>query len=391
MPPPARLVSLLPLDRANARAAAIPCKVCGHPAPFFDVVDFNKCAGFYQFGPSGVPVSYHRCVECGFLFTAFFDDWSDEDFRRFIYNEDYWLVDPEYQAIRPRQVADHLAALLEDQRQARILDYGAGSGLFAQRLVELGFHDVTSYDPISLPIRPSGRFDIITCTEVIEHSPTPMASFEDMRSLLAEPGCIILGETLQPPEIGVIRANWWYVAPRNGHVSTFADVTLARLAERLELLFHRGAGHHVLRTPGDGSLAMLAQRIGPPMACFRLHAPADGPADGFHGVEGPPGDRYRWTATDTLSWSITVPPGPPRLVQIAIPYVHESRKNFAAGCRVQIGGKPEKPAVRDAALVAETDTISPGPVAVTLRTPEPLRPAGYPRQLGLAIAVAETT
>jgi hypothetical protein len=81
-----RLASLPPLDRANARAAAVPCKICRHPAPFFDVVDLNKCAGFYAFGPAGVPVDYHRCDECGFLFTPFFDDWSEDDFRRFIYN-----------------------------------------------------------------------------------------------------------------------------------------------------------------------------------------------------------------------------------------------------------------------------------------------------------------
>jgi hypothetical protein len=390
MPPPARLESLPPLDRSNARVAAIPCKVCGHPAPFFDVVDFNKCAGFYHFGPAGVPVSYHRCEECGFLFTPFCDDWSAEDFRRFIYNDDYRLVDPEYQSIRPCMVADHLARLLDDWRQAQVLDYGAGSGLFAQRMVELGFPNVASYDPFSLPVRPRGRFDIITCTEVIEHSPTPLVSFADMRTLLADGGCIILGETLQPPDIGLIRANWWYVAPRNGHVSTFADRTLAAVAEQLGLIFHRGAGHHVLRTPGDGALAGLARRFGPPMACFRLRAPADGPAKGFNGVEGAPGERYRWTAARAVSWRIAIPPGPPRLAQIAIPYWHEARRGFADACRVRIAGKPSKVAAREGVLVAEADGIPPGPATVTLRTPEPLRPADDPRQLGLAIAVEET-
>jgi hypothetical protein len=27
-----------------------------------------------------VSVSYHRCDECGFLFTPFFDDWSPDHF-----------------------------------------------------------------------------------------------------------------------------------------------------------------------------------------------------------------------------------------------------------------------------------------------------------------------
>jgi hypothetical protein len=104
-----KLASLPPLNEANAGTASIPCKICRHPAAFFDVVDFNKCAGFYCFGPADVSVNYHRCSECGFLFTAFFDDWSPEDFRRFIYNGDYRLVDPEYEAVRPILSAEHLA------------------------------------------------------------------------------------------------------------------------------------------------------------------------------------------------------------------------------------------------------------------------------------------
>ena len=200
-------------------------------------MDFNKCAGFYVFGPASVPVHYHRCEECGFLFTPFFDDWTDEDFRRFIYNTDYGLVDPEYEGTRPIRVADHLAQFLAGREDAGILDYGAGGGLFAKRLTELGFQHVESYDPFSMPARPSGRFDIITCTEVIEHVPFPSVALDDMLSLLAVHGCIILGETLQPPDIGMIRGNWWYVAPRNGHMSTFAGRTLAMMAERSGLIF----------------------------------------------------------------------------------------------------------------------------------------------------------
>jgi hypothetical protein len=380
-----RLASLPPLDRANARAAAVPCKICRHPAPFFDVVDLNKCAGFYAFGPAGVPVDYHRCDECGFLFTPFFDDWSEDDFRRFIYNDDYVLVDPEYAAIRPVMVAEHLAQFLDGRQDARMLDYGAGSGLFADRMAELGFRNVASYDPFSMPTMPSGRFDIITCTEVIEHIPSPLAALEAMRPLLTDHACIILGETLQPTDIGAIRGNWWYVAPRNGHVSTFADCTLAAVAGQLGLIFHRGAGHHVLRTPGPGPLAEMAERFGPAMACFRLRAPAEAQAAGFHGLEVAAGQRYRWSATDALTWPVMVPPGPLRLVQVSIPFLHESRRGFADACRVDVGDGAASVSVREAAIVAEAEDVAPGSVAVTLHTPVLLRPPSDPRHLGLAI------
>jgi hypothetical protein len=377
------------LDRANARAASVACKICQHAAPFFDVVDFNKCAGFYAFGPAEVPVPYHRCDECGFLFTPFFDDWTESDFRRFIYNADYILVDPEYEAARPVMVAEHLAQFLDGQQNARILDYGAGTGQFAKRMSELGFSHVESYDPFSIPNKPSGRFDIVTCTEVIEHIPSPSTALQDMRSFLADQACIILGETLQPIDIDTIRGNWWYVAPRNGHVSTFADRTLAILAERMGLIFHRGAGHHILRTSEPGLLAELAERFGPAMACFRLRAPAGEPAVGFHGLEGETSRRFRWSATETLTWHISVSPGPRRLIQIAIPYLHESRHGFADACRIEVDDTAAVAAVRESAIVAELQDVAPGTVSVTLRTPELLRPPSDPRHIGLAVEAGE--
>ena len=60
---------------------------------------------------------------------------------------------------------------------------GPGAACFANRLTELGFKRVESYDPFSLPAQPSGQFDIITCTEVIEHIPSPLTALQEMQSL----------------------------------------------------------------------------------------------------------------------------------------------------------------------------------------------------------------
>src|SRR5580692_3883882 len=97
-----RLAGMPRLDRANAKALAAKCKICGCAADFFDVVDFNKCAGSgYAFGPSGIQVHWFRCDGCGFLFTLFFDDWTAEDLARFVYNADYAKIDPDYAGPRP--------------------------------------------------------------------------------------------------------------------------------------------------------------------------------------------------------------------------------------------------------------------------------------------------
>ena len=157
-----RLQALGPLSRAGGTAAAVPCKICGAAAPFFDVVDFNKVAGetnYYLFRPSGVHVNYHRCGECGFLFTNFFDDWPPNDFRRFVYNADYGSVDSEYSGSRPRRTAERMANLLRGLEHLRLLDYGAGNGLFAQCMTEHGFVHVDGFDPFS---RRAGRSESST-------------------------------------------------------------------------------------------------------------------------------------------------------------------------------------------------------------------------------------
>jgi 2-polyprenyl-6-hydroxyphenyl methylase/3-demethylubiquinone-9 3-methyltransferase len=382
------LAELPRLDRKHAQASSIPCKVCGSPAPFFDVVDFNKCVAAYAFGPSGETVSYHRCDACGFLFTAYFDDWLPSDFARFIYNSDYAALDPDYASRRPIGTAELMAKILRDFKGARILDYGAGGGIFAERMAQLGFSDVASYDPFSMPTRPVGRFDIITCIEVIEHIPSPCRAIADMLSFLSAEGCILLGESLQPADIGSIRGNWWYVAPRNGHISTFADRTLAALARQSGLIFHRGAGFpHALRPLEAGPFAKLAGDLGPGLECYRLGAPGTWPATGFHGVEGIPGDQFQWTREKTLTWRITVPPGPLRLVQIMVPFMHQSRSGFDAQCRIEIAGEPAQTSIRESSLFAEAASVAPGDIDVIVHTPELTTSQDDTRQLGLAVKV----
>src|SRR5688572_1810116 len=80
--------------------ASAACKCCGSLAPLFGVVDFHKnceiAHGRNVLSLSGVPVYYHRCRSCGFIFTVAFDHFSPGDFAREIYNDEYRLVDPDF-------------------------------------------------------------------------------------------------------------------------------------------------------------------------------------------------------------------------------------------------------------------------------------------------------
>jgi hypothetical protein len=388
----AALGALPPLSRKSRMASAVLCKICNSPAPFFDAVDFLKCTNGYPFGSSGVLVPYYRCDVCKFLFTGFFDAWTTIAFRRFVYNDDYIVIDPEYNGVRPVRVAERFAKLLAPARGSRILDWGSGSGVFASKLAESGFA-AESYDPLTSPKEPVGKFGIITCIETIEHVPDPMQGFREMIACLTDDGIIMVGETLQPEDMERIRCSWWYIAPRNGHCSTFDRRTMAAIAERLGLVFrhHGPAGPHVLYRHERNICSEIAEQLGSAIAHFRLGAPGAG-GDGWHGVEYSEGQPpFQWSASPELTWNIVVPSGPKRTVIVDLPIAHTVAPDFVSKCELQIGDSVAPINVHDRTIVAEVAGAVPGPTRVTLRTP-PLVAARGPdkRELGIALRVCRT-
>lgn len=388
-----QLSALASLKVANLSALTIPCKVCGMAAQYFDACDFNKCPSGHPFGHSGIEVRWFQCRGCGFLFTPFFDDWQSGDFARFVYNDDYALIDPEYAEIRPTGTAEMLAGGLHDAKDLRVLDYGSGAGVMAKRMLELGFTDTANYDPFSSPGRPSGKFDVVTCFEAIEHSPDPIGTIRDMMEFMwGEGSCIILGETLQPADIEQRKAGWWYCAPRSGHCSIFTEDALAVLAAKFGLIFYQGAHVHGLCLGDLERVHAIAHRFGQPLLSWMVYAPADPVVPGWHERE----HAFRWTASPRLNWTTTMPRnirGQPT-VRVQLPIAMEGRANFISECRVEINGFPANLEMKSGRLFAEVSNIpSSADLEVVLLTPAPRSPAELGsgpdrRALGLAILCA---
>lgn len=219
------------------------CKCCGGEARLFDVVDFHKnCeqrTGNDPLPLSGIPVYYHRCGTCGFIFTVAFDYFSDADMAELIYNDDYELVDPDFLSRRPLHNARAMAQRFRDDRDIRILDFGGGNGRLADEMRAAGFASIETWDPFSpgFAERPQGRFDAVLCFEVMEHSTDPLATLSDIDSLLSPGGMCVFSTCLQPHDIEDVRLGWWYAAPRNGHVSLYTTESLTRLARNFGFTF----------------------------------------------------------------------------------------------------------------------------------------------------------
>jgi 2-polyprenyl-6-hydroxyphenyl methylase/3-demethylubiquinone-9 3-methyltransferase len=229
-----------------------PCKICGGISGIFGVVDFNKnCeAGHNRFPlpPAGIPIYYHRCSVCALIFTVAFDEFSKDDFTRHIYNDSYKLVDPEYGEIRPASNAAMLAGTFGKTPAVTTLDYGGGNGKTAELLRASGFFNARSYDPFfpASGALPTQKFQLIICFEVLEHSPTPIATLIEMFSLLADGGMILFSTLTQPPNIDQIGLNWFYVGPRNGHVTLYSVQSLQVIAKKFGMTYaSAGEARHV--------------------------------------------------------------------------------------------------------------------------------------------------
>lgn len=211
------------------------CKCCGGLAPLFGDVDFNKgCedADGSPLPPSGLRVPYYRCGDCGFLFTRFCDHWTYDEFQAHIYNEDYPIVDHDFMSLRAETWIRSLGAFLGKAfPRLSVLDWGGGTGRLAEGLRAKGIPRAETWDPFNpaFQAEPQGTFNLVTCIEVLEHLPDPRLGLRKLMSFVSGDGGMILSTVIQPEGIEAVGTDWWYLAPRNGHLSLFTHQALAAL------------------------------------------------------------------------------------------------------------------------------------------------------------------
>jgi SAM-dependent methyltransferase len=208
------------------------CKICGNGAPLYGVVDMHRpCQLEGAFAPpplSGVPIYYRRCGNCGFLFTDAFDDWSHDDFTTHIYNDLYFAFDAHHASSRSSRNAATVARLwARHKTDMRVLDFGGRNNVFCATLRANGFREAVAYIEPEHANPPAGKFDLVTCFETLEHLPDPLESIGRIIACAAEPGAILYSTRTQPADFDKYGVSWWYVGPRNGHISIFTRESLS--------------------------------------------------------------------------------------------------------------------------------------------------------------------
>jgi len=211
------------------------CKCCGRNTRLFGSIDASR-SGQDRYGqvfpPSERQIAYWRCLGCEFVFTNDLDSLSSAELAERIYNDDYIRADPGFVEERPNyfvSVLDELLAPLKNRIE--VLDFGGGRGTLASLARDKGFERFDSYDPFfGDQIQPMRSYDLVTAFEVVEHSRDPLGTFQEIQSLLKPGGAVMFSTMIQPK---CVSAEWWYIAPRNGHVSIHSVRSLRTLAGRL--------------------------------------------------------------------------------------------------------------------------------------------------------------
>jgi SAM-dependent methyltransferase len=130
-------------------------------------------------------------------------------------------------------IHDRVVELLADERPGTLADLGAGDGTLVERLRKEGF-DVTAVDAILGDFRPvgievktanlnegipfdDGQFQVVVCTEVIEHLENPWFFMRELYRV-TKPGGVVVIST---PNLSNLYVRAWYAL--TGRLYNFLD------------------------------------------------------------------------------------------------------------------------------------------------------------------------
>lgn len=174
------------------------------------------------------PGDYQRCPVCSLIVVAR-ASWPTPEFERQYYRtHENHPEDASYQRFLGRLIEPLEAAC---PAPADGLDWGCGPHpVLANMLGGRGYR-MQTHDPVFGPDRPApgNLFDLITCTEVLEHLHEPLATLRDMATYL-HPGGTLAIMTGWPPTAGAFHR--WHYRRDPTHVAFYGPATLRWIAER---------------------------------------------------------------------------------------------------------------------------------------------------------------
>jgi len=226
------------------------CPLCGHDK-------FDLIIEAHDYLVSGDKFSVVKCKNCGFLFTN--PRPADDVLGEFYKSDDYIShtdskqgpMERIYHLVREfmlkRKFSFISSQLQNTGRPAKLLDFGCGTGEFLNYTRNNGF-DTVGIEPNDnarerailkgltvLPginseyFRNNSGFDVVSLWHVLEHLPNPVKVINDLGSLLAENGLIVVAVPEYRSYDALFYKNTWAAWDVPRHLNHFDESTLLRL------------------------------------------------------------------------------------------------------------------------------------------------------------------
>ncbi|XMB72897.1 class I SAM-dependent methyltransferase [Mycoplasmatota bacterium WC30] len=195
------------------------CKVCGSQTEEIHHAKFN--------------VSYFRCTNCEFISK---DDSAmiSKEHELKIYNYHNNSLENEGYVKYLKNFID--TAIIPFVQGSRALDFGSGPSPVLSYILKNDY-DFTCdiYDLYFSPTKSYTNkvYNLVVCTEVIEHIPYPLEYFGFFKSLLEEDGTLSM-MTLLHPNDNELFLNWHYIRDKS-HISFFSLKTLEVISQKVGL------------------------------------------------------------------------------------------------------------------------------------------------------------
>lgn len=180
-----------------------------------------------------VPVGVHLCGHCGLYFKPAEAHLSDEaEEKRYLYHQND-LNDPSYLLFLERLLFP-LKSFLPHEFTA--LDFGCGKAPVISVELQKRGGVVAFYDPLFYPDKESEvlnkKYDIVTCSEVVEHFKCPQDSWDILMNCVRPGGLLaVMTQFLNDPSQ---YHQWWYKNDPT-HVVFYSEKVFHFIAKKYQL------------------------------------------------------------------------------------------------------------------------------------------------------------
>lgn len=193
-------------------------------------------------------VDYFVCDHCAFIFKDPEALLSEEDELKIYESHENSIEDPTYVAYFKRFLEEAVFPFSRSGKKG--LDFGSGPSPVLSMILERDYgYDMDIYDLFYAPekIYEGKSYDLITCTEVIEHLEDPLVQFQIMKEALNENGLLAIMTQFHQNDVKHFRS-WHYMRDRS-HIAFYRRKTLKKIAEiiGLEMIYCNDSNYATFR------------------------------------------------------------------------------------------------------------------------------------------------